>query len=574
MSSFRRASALLLGIAVATSVLSAPAQSDPSPTTLALEGTVQVAVVDTFVDADHGEGHDEHGHGDYLHAVVTADGTRVPVELDDEVPAGAEFVGEVVVEDTVESVLDDRGLLPRVGSTIAEDSRAGRAAISAAEKQTEPLTVASSSVTAPRPVTTTAVSSPIRAYVAIINNRGPGTVTSTQATSLVTAMGGYWKAESDNVLNGATIVGVKSYAAGSEVPTSDTTCGMAAPFPMWEKAAAQFPGVNFSSSRNHLIVLNTCRTDTGPAGVGTIGRNVDSGGLTAVSVGDGQVLVGAHELGHNFGLDHANRLRCVTANECYAGEYLNFYSVMGLALGAFAPPALDSAYRRRLGLDRPGEVRSVVAPTRNLQLQPRGSSAGARALQVIDPGSGVTYLVEWRSGTGRDAGASYRALPFDTSVPPYVIRYRPGITVTTLNSDSTTWLFSTRVGNEIVTSLANGQTFVAPGGRVRIKATSSAGRVDVTVPLRRFSAPRPKIRGTVRVGKTLKVKVGAWNLRASYSYQWYANGKKIAKKGTRSSFKLTSRQKGKRITVRVTGRKAGYAPLTKTSARTAKVKKR
>lgn len=91
--------------------------------------------------------------------------------------------------------------------------------------------------------------------------------------------------------------------------------------------------------------------------------------------------------------------------------------------------------------------------------------------------------------------------------------------------------------------------------------------------LKKFSkAATPKISGTKKVGKTLKVKVGKWSPKPSYSYQWYANGKKI-NKATKSKLKLAKAQKGKKITVKATGKKAGYKTVVKTSKKTAKVKK-
>jgi hypothetical protein len=86
------------------------------------------------------------------------------------------------------------------------------------------------------------------------------------------------------------------------------------------------------------------------------------------------------------------------------------------------------------------------------------------------------------------------------------------------------------------------------------------------------SAPKPKISGKALIGKTLKVQAGAWSPAPKVSYQWFANGKKI-NKATKSSFKLTKAQKGKRITVAVTAAKANYVTLVRTSTATAKVKK-
>jgi hypothetical protein len=55
-------------------------------------------------------------------------------------------------------------------------------------------------------------------------------------------------------------------------------------------------------------------------------------------------------------------------------------------------------------------------------------------------------------------------------------------------------------------------------------------------------------------------------------YRWYAGGKPIAK-ATKKTLKLTKKQKGKKITVKVTGSEPGYSSVTKTSKPTASVKK-
>ena len=57
----------------------------------------------------------------------------------------------------------------------------------------------------------------------------------------------------------------------------------------------------------------------------------------------------------------------------------------------------------------------------------------------------------------------------------------------------------------------------------------------------------------------------------TFSYAWYANGKKI-KHQSGAKLRLTKVQKGKRITVKVTGKKPGYTTVSKTSARTLKVR--
>jgi hypothetical protein len=81
----------------------------------------------------------------------------------------------------------------------------------------------------------------------------------------------------------------------------------------------------------------------------------------------------------------------------------------------------------------------------------------------------------------------------------------------------------------------------------------------------------PKITGTAKVGKTLKVKVGAWRPAPAFRYQWYANDKAI-KGATKPSYKLKKAQKGKKIKVKVTATKSGYETETRISGATKKVR--
>lgn len=92
-------------------------------------------------------------------------------------------------------------------------------------------------------------------------------------------------------------------------------------------------------------------------------------------------------------------------------------------------------------------------------------------------------------------------------------------------------------------------------------------------PLKQFtSTPTPTTSGTAKVGKTLTAKPGTWKPSGvKLSYQWYRSGSKISG-ATKSSYKLTSKDKAKKITVKVTGTKSGYLSVTKTSKSTAAVK--
>ena len=105
-------------------------------------------------------------------------------------------------------------------------------------------------------------------------------------------------------------------------------------------------------------------------------------------------------------------------------------------------------------------------------------------------------------------------------------------------------------------------------GYVTVSKTSVAtGKVAAGT----LTSVKPKITGTVKVGKKLTVKPGVWKPSGvKVSYQWLRSGKAI-KGATKPSYKLTSKDKRKKITVKVTGKKAGYASKSVVSKATKKV---
>lgn len=109
-------------------------------------------------------------------------------------------------------------------------------------------------------------------------------------------------------------------------------------------------------------------------------------------------------------------------------------------------------------------------------------------------------------------------------------------------------------------------------GYVTARAASLSSAAAVVAP-GTLHAPRPAIRGRARVGATLTAKAGTWSPRPALTYRWYANGKAI-KKATKTHLQLSKKLARKRITVRVTGKKAGFVSTTVTSRATAKIARR
>ncbi len=95
------------------------------------------------------------------------------------------------------------------------------------------------------------------------------------------------------------------------------------------------------------------------------------------------------------------------------------------------------------------------------------------------------------------------------------------------------------------------------------KATSKSVTVSLGKALK--ATKKPALSGSGAVGAVEKVSRGKWSPKASsYSYEWLLNGKKI-KGATKSSYKLIGKDKGKKISCKVTAKKAGYAAGSATS---------
>ena len=101
--------------------------------------------------------------------------------------------------------------------------------------------------------------------------------------------------------------------------------------------------------------------------------------------------------------------------------------------------------------------------------------------------------------------------------------------------------------------------------------TSKPSKATKKVKAGTITAVKPKISGTARVGSTLTAVPGKWKpATTTFSYQWYRNSSKITK-ATKSTYLLAKADKGKKISVKVTGKAPGYTTKSMTSSKTAKV---
>jgi hypothetical protein len=82
---------------------------------------------------------------------------------------------------------------------------------------------------------------------------------------------------------------------------------------------------------------------------------------------------------------------------------------------------------------------------------------------------------------------------------------------------------------------------------------------------------KPAVKGSVKRGKTVKVNkyTSKWTKGVKLSTKWYVNGKKVKSGATK--LKLKGSWKGKKLVVKVTGKKAGYKTVT-VKSKTYKIK--
>jgi hypothetical protein len=124
---------------------------------------------------------------------------------------------------------------------------------------------------------------------------------------------------------------------------------------------------------------------------------------------------------------------------------------------------------------------------------------------------------------------------------------------------------------DLTPSLAGRAITVTVTGTKADYTTAQRTSAAVTVANGTLASAKPRITGSAKVGKTLKVKVGRWSPTPSFRYTWYAGGKVVK---TTSSPNLTVSKKwaGKKLKVKVTGSLTGYTTKSATSSWTSKVK--
>lgn len=108
----------------------------------------------------------------------------------------------------------------------------------------------------------------------------------------------------------------------------------------------------------------------------------------------------------------------------------------------------------------------------------------------------------------------------------------------------------------VLPGVASAAPAVAPATTAGTSATAASGS---------FATAKPTFSGTVRVGLSVKVVPGQWTPSpTTMTYQWLADGRPISR-ATGLSYNPAATYAGKKLTVLVTGTRAGYATTTAAS---------
>lgn len=577
-------------------------------TTVEFTGTVVAVQTESphmaLLEDGHADHLEEHGHDEaprIVYTLETEGGMLLEVdesfdELIESLPepplTGDGFEGELVMPDQiVEQIEQTEGLADEVGdgSTLEEGTAEADAALEALVEDPDPVTVASGSVAPGVAAAFSGTPTHHNLYVAVINNRG-AQPTDVQINTRVAEVAEYWQRESNGALTMShSPAQTKRYS--SDDATTGNRCGLLSGWAdVRDEAVSEFPAGTFDGTSNHLLIVAPPSCTGSYTGIGTVGSSFASGGWSInksaiTSDDDGLNLFKhtmAHEIGHNFGFHHAHGIFC-NGGSCQDQEYGDIYSVMGYSTDAVGIPALNTVSRIHRGVDD-GEAEVVeVEFDSDVTLHPRSSSSGVRAAMVKDT-NGDAYYVEYRSGTGVDQDA-YRVTNTDSyfSFGGRSVFFASGVTVQQVRPDPCvsgqcgfrTLLRGNHIsGSEYRGAFTQGQKFSSPvaGSRVEVEVVSIEGGaaiVDIQV-ANPLAAGKPTVSGKARVGATLTAKPGKWVTKPSFTYRWLRNGKTIGG-ATGKTYKLTAADRGKRISVRVSGAKEGFSAASVDSAPTKKV---
>jgi hypothetical protein len=234
-------------------------------------------------------------------------------------------------------------------------------------------------------------------------------LTQSAVQTLINEMNSYWSAQSDGKVT-IQLGGFETRSLG------ESSCDPNAALSAEETSAfgGMFANSAWKGTHEHLLVLSaeSCNSESF-ATVGGVGGEIFSGNGLDATTGEEYLL---HEFGHNLGFEHADASICAntssydgrtsdftfTSTVCPTREYDDYFDIMGYTVKN-ATPNLSSPQRILAGWMTNFATITSATPSATTTLTALGGSGGTQALKIIDPVSGDTYYVEYRTDTGLDA---------------------------------------------------------------------------------------------------------------------------------------------------------------------------
>ncbi|MEU3847826.1 hypothetical protein AB0E44_12685 [Micrococcus terreus] len=317
---------------------------------------------------------------------------------------------------------------------------------------------------------------------------------------------------------------------------------------------------------------------------------------------DGVEIIGATQPTYTLGVTDVNRSITVQISGSRGGCTIPAVASAAGASSVVAAGVLIGPDPTVAGTTRVGQTLTVLRGT-----WPIGTALRQQWLRNGAPITGATGYKYTLTAADRGARIAVRVTASKpghadvTKLTPATVAVSPGV----LTGPNPTIAGATRVGQTLTVLrgtwptgtalrqqwLRNGApitgatgykytlTAADRGARIAVRVTASkTGYDNVTkltprtavISLGTLTAPAPKISGTVRVGQTLTALRGTWTSGTTLRQQWLRNGVPITG-ATSPKYMLTAADRGKYISVRVTGSKAGYTTVTTVSSRTGAV---
>ena len=528
--------ALVLAVVGAIGVVVPASATEAGTDSVAVSGTL-ISVVDENTGQIH-------------YALDRDDGATIPLSVSFEraIKTPARWSGRIAVPERVSSRL---GAHPDGGAVVDELVRIGR-----------PARVVSTGTAVPTEVAPGPTAH--HWYVAVLTGLGT-TITDSGAEDLVDDVASYWKGQANGKISAVTVEPTPLRYTSSTATAHD--CGLATSEQwgaMRDEAEERFPAADFYSGDQIMVIVPNATCDGGSAvGMGELGTSFASGGFTVVRDDPTFGLsTAAHEVGHNYGFQHAGLYACGQASVGCLAEYGGVYDVMGYAVDETALPALNTPYRVMAGITDTGEVAETdfTAPfTTSWTIRPRSSATGQRSVHLIDPDTGDDIWVDYRDGSGADTGTAYAngtTLGYGLEgYPDYT--YNPGVVLERRLSGDRTAVTPATIG---MAALHRGDSWSNTSGSLQVTFDSiESGTAAITVTY----APTgidPGPGSVILTGNTvfgdnpyLDAETTGWREDATLSYTWLRDEVEIPDAGHFSQYRPTADDVDHEISVRVTG---------------------